>query len=182
MTNRTAATRYARALLDVSVSEGGDLAKVEAGLASFVGLFAQYPALKKVLMNPAVPVHRKQGTVSELTTRLGTTPVLSKLIALLAERDRLVLLPDLLASYRERMLDHLKIVRVEVTTVAPIAADRATALEASLARMTGRTVTVVTKVDPSIIGGMVARIGSTVYDGSVTTQLAKMKRKLVESV
>jgi len=108
--------------------------------------------------------------------------VLSKLIALLAERDRLVLLPDLLASYRERMLDHLKIVRVEVTTVAPIAADRATALEASLARMTGRTVTVVTKVDPSIIGGMVARIGSTVYDGSVTTQLAKMKRKLVESV
>ena len=182
MTNRTAATRYARALLDVSVSEGGDLAKVETDLAAFVALFAQYPALQKVLMNPAVPVQRKQGTVSELTTRLGTTPVLSKLIALLAERDRLVLLPDLLASYRERMLDHLKIVRVEVTTVAPIEADRATALEASLARMTGRTVTVVTKVDPSIIGGMVARIGSTVYDGSVTTQLAKMKRKLVESV
>jgi len=182
MTNRTAATRYARALLDVSVSESGDLAKVETDLAAFVALFAQYPALQKVLMNPAVPVQRKQGTVSELTTRLGTTPVLSKLIALLAERDRLVLLPDLLASYRERMLDHLKIVRVEVTTVAPIAADRATALEASLARMTGRTVTVVTRVDPSIIGGMVARIGSTVYDGSVTTQLAKMKRKLVESV
>ena len=61
-------------------------------------------------------------------------------------------------------------------------ADRATAVEQSLARMTGRTVTLAIRVDPSIIGGVVARLGSTIYDGSVTTQLQKMKQRLVESV
>jgi F-type H+-transporting ATPase subunit delta len=182
MTNRTAATRYARALLDVAVVEGGDLRKIEDDLASFVGLLTDHPTLATVLLNPAVPVPRKQATVTALTSRLDTSPMLTKLLGLLAARDRLVLLPDLLASYRDRMLDHLKIVRVEVTTIAPLDGARAKAIEGSLSRLTGRAVTVSTKVDPSIIGGMVARVGSTVYDGSVTTQLAKMKRKLVESV
>ena len=182
MTNKTAATRYARALLDVSVKEQGDLEKIEQDLAAFVSLFTEHPTLEKVLLNPAVPVSRKRGTVAEVTARLGTSPVLAKLITLLAERDRLVLLPDLLASYRERLLDHQKIVRAVVTTAVPLGTDRAQAIERGLAQVTGRTVTLATNVDPSIIGGVVARIGSTVYDGSVTTQLQKIKQRLVESV
>src|SRR5688572_18019917 len=182
MTNRTAATRYARALLDVSIKEGGDLEKIEQDLAAFVDLFTKHPTLEKVLLNPAIPVARKRAAASELTSRLGTSPVLTKLIALLAERDRLVLLPELLASYRERLLDHLKVVRAVVTTAIPLGADRAQAIERGLAQLTGRTVTLATNVDPSIIGGVVARIGSTVYDGSVTTQLQKMKQRLVEGV
>ena len=93
-----------------------------------------------------------------------------------------MLLPELLASYRERLLDHQKVVRAIVTTAIPLGADRAQAIERGLAQLTGRTVTLATNVDPSIIGGVVARIGSTVYDGSVTTQLQKMKQRLVESV
>ena len=182
MTNRTAATRYARALLDVSIKEGGDLEKIEQDLAAFVELFTKHPTLEKVLLNPAIPVARKRAAAAELTSRLGTSPVLTKLIALLAERDRLVLLPELLASYRERLLDHQKVVRAVVTTAVPLGADRAQAIERGLAQLTGRTVTLATRVDPSIIGGVVARIGSTVYDGSVTTQLQKMKQRLVESV
>jgi F-type H+-transporting ATPase subunit delta len=181
MTNRTAATRYARALLDVSVAEKGDLSQIEQDLSAFAALFTAYPALEKVLTNSAVPVLRKQSTVAELTTRLGTSPVLAKLLALVAERDRLVLVPDLLAAYRERMLDHQQVVRALVTTATPLPADRADALQGSLARVTGRRVTLATTVDPSIIGGVVARVGSTVYDGSVTTQLAKMRQRLVES-
>ena len=107
---------------------------------------------------------------------------LAKLIALLAERDRLVLLPELLASYRERLLDHQNVVRAMSPRRFRSAADRTQAIERGLAQLTGRTVTLATKVDPSIIGGVVARIGSTVYDGSVTTQLQKMKQRLVESV
>ena len=182
MTNKTAATRYARALLDVSIKEKGDLERIEQDLAAFVDLFTKHPTLEKVLLNPAIPVPRKQAAAAELTARLGTSPVLAKLIALLAERDRLVLLPELLASYRERLLDHQKVVRAIVTTAIPLGADRAQAIERGLAQLTGRTVTLATKVDPSIIGGVVARIGSTVYDGSVTTQLQKMKQRLVESV
>jgi F-type H+-transporting ATPase subunit delta len=100
---------------------------------------------------------------------------------LLAERDRLVLLPDLLAAYRERLLDHQHVVRADVTTASPLSADRAQAIQSGLARVTGRTVMLSTHVDPSIIGGVVARVGSTVYDGSVTRQLEKMKERLVES-
>jgi F-type H+-transporting ATPase subunit delta len=182
MTNKTAATRYARALLDVSIREKADLEKVEQDLAAFVGLFAKHPTLEKVLLNPAIPTPRKQAAAAELTARLGTPPVLAKLIALLAGRDRLVLLPDLLASYRERLLDHQKIVRAIVTTAIPLEADRAQAIARGLAQLTGRTVTLATDVDASIIGGVVARIGSTVYDGSIATQLQKMKQRLVESV
>ena len=104
MTNKTAATRYARALLDVSVKEKGDLERIEQDLATWVDLLTNYPTLEKVLLNPAIPVQRKQAAVADLTARLKTSAVLAKLIALLAERDRLVLLPDLLASYRERRL------------------------------------------------------------------------------
>ena len=138
-----------------------------------------HAALEKVLLNPAIPVQRKRAAVDELTGRMKPAPMVAKLLGLLAGRDRLVLLPELLSAYRERLLDHLKIVRAEVTTAVKLPADRAKAVEQSLTKMTGRTVTLETHVDPSIIGGVVARIGSTVYDGSVTTQLRKMKERLV---
>ena len=181
MTNKTAATRYARALLDVAVQEKANLDTIEQELAQFVDLFKQHAQLEKVLLNPAVPVPRKRAAMADLTKAAQTSPIVSKLLALLAERDRLVLLPDLLASYRDRLLDYRKVVRAEVTSAAPLASDKVKAIESSLAQMTGRTVVLETKIDPTIIGGVIARIGSTVYDGSITRQLQKMKERLVES-
>ena len=179
MTNKTAANRYARALLDVAVKEQLDVQAVERQLAEFVDLLATHATLEQALLNPAIPVQRKRAVVEELTRRMKPLPIVAKLLVLLAGRDRLVLLPDLLAAYRERLMDHLKIVRAEVTTAVKLPADRAKAVEQSLARITGRTVTLETRIDASIIGGVIARIGSTVYDGSVTTQLKKMKEQLV---
>ena len=182
MTNKTAAIRYARALLDVAVKEQADLEAVEHDLSQFADLFTQFPLLQKVLVNPAVPVPRKRAAVADLLAQARFTPIVSKLLALLADRDRLVLLPDLLAAYRDRLLDHRGVVRAEVTTAAPLDAPRAEAIRKGLAALTGRTVLLATNIDPSIVGGLVARIGSTVYDGSVTRQLEKMKERLVESV
>ncbi len=180
MTNRTAATRYARALLDVAVKENADLDQVERELASIVALFAEYPALSAALLNPVVPVSRKRAATAELTTLARLTPMVTKLLGLLADRDRFVLVPDLLTAYRERLLDHRNVVRAEVTTTVALPADRAKAIEASLARATGRTVTLTTSVDPSLIGGVVTRIGSVVYDGSVARQLQKIRERLGE--
>ena len=180
MTNKRAAIRYARALFDVALKEQGDLDRIEQQLAGFHDLFTAHPTLEKVLLNPAVPAPRKHAAVTDLTERLGITPILGKLLKLLAERDRLVLLPDLLASYRDRLLDHRHVVRAELTTTAPLAADRVEAIGRRLASIAGKTVTVSSRVDAGIIGGMVARIGGTVYDGSVTRQLEKMREKLVE--
>jgi F-type H+-transporting ATPase subunit delta len=178
VTNKTAAIRYARALLDVAVKEKADLEQVERELAQFAGLFTQYPLLEKVLINPAVPVPRKRAAVADLLARAAFSPIVSKLLTLLADRDRLVLVPDLLAAYSERLLDYRNVVRAEVTTAAPIDDSRTQGILKGLASLTGRTVKLSTKVDQSIIGGMVARIGSTVYDASITRQLERMKEKL----
>jgi F-type H+-transporting ATPase subunit delta len=182
VTTRTAANRYARALLDVGLKEKADLSKVDAELAEFNDLVRQHPTLEKALLNPAVPVPRKRAVIAELTGRARVQPILARLLGLLAERDRLIVLPDLVAAYRERLQDHLKIVRAEVTTAIPLSADRAKQIEQSLASATGRTVTLSMRVDPSIIGGVVARVGSTVFDGSVTNHLQRMKQRLEESM
>jgi F-type H+-transporting ATPase subunit delta len=182
VTNKSAANRYARALLDVAIREKGDLQRIEADLAVFADLFTEHPALAKVLLNPAVPVGRKQSTVSELTALANTAPMLAKLLNLLAERDRLVVLPDLLASYRARLREHQGIVSAEVTTAEPLAADRVKAMEQSLANATGGAVLLETKVDPSIVGGAIARVGSIVYDGSVTRRLERIRKTLTDAV
>ena len=178
MTNKTAATRYARALLDVAIKENADLDRIERELDSLVELFKEYPALAQALLNPIVPVPRKRAAAAALTALAELTPMVSKLVALLADRDRLVLVPDLLAAYRERLQTHRNIIRADITTTTPMPPERATAIEASLARATGRTVALTTSVDPSIIGGVVTRIGSTVYDGSVARQLEKIRARL----
>jgi F-type H+-transporting ATPase subunit delta len=99
---------------------------------------------------------------------------------LLADRDRLELVPDLVDVYRARLLEHLKVITAEVTTAGPLAPEEVSLFQQRLAASTGRTVTMTTKVDPEIIGGVVTRIGSTVYDGSVATQLAALKQRLSE--
>ena len=182
MTNKTAATRYARALLDVAVKEQLPLEDIEREIAGVADLFTAHPTLAKVLLNPAVPVPRKRAAVTDLVALTKVSSVVGKLLTLLAERDRLVLLPDLVASYRDHLDHYRKVVRAEVTTTTPLAPERTQAIQQALARVTGRDVRLTTRVDPAILGGMVARIGSTVYDGSVTRQLAKMKERLVESV
>jgi F-type H+-transporting ATPase subunit delta len=180
MTNKTAALRYARALMDVAIKERVDLEGVERDLAAFAGLFTEHPTLEKVLLNPAVPVPRKRAAVDEITARMQPLPIVAKLLALLAERDRLVLVPDLLASYRDRLLAHRNVVRAELTTATPLDDGRTAAIEQKLAAATGRTISLQTRIDPAIIGGVIARIGSTVYDGSVTRQLEKMKETLTQ--
>ncbi len=180
MTTRTAARRYARALFDVALKEQADVAKLEEQLADFADLFTEHPTLAKVLLNPAVPAPRKRSAVVELTERARLSPVLGKLLILLAERDRLMLLPDLVAAYRERLADHQNVVRANVTTATPLAPERVEQIRRSLSRVTGRAVTLGTDVNPALIGGLVARVGGTVYDASVVTQLERMRQRLAD--
>jgi F-type H+-transporting ATPase subunit delta len=181
MTTRTSATRYARALLDVLVKEstpeqgGQDLAAVAA-------LLQQFPELQRAFTNPAIPAARKRALVEQLLPKLSLSAPVGKLLLLLAERDRLILLPDLVTVYQERLEALQQVVRAEVTTAEPLAPERLSALQQRLASVTGRTVKVSTKVDPSIIGGVRARIGSTVYDGSIATQLEVFRQKLESAV
>ena len=181
MTAKTAANRYARALFEVGVKEQADLQAIEQQLGAFVDLVRQHAMLENVLLNPAVPAPRKRATVAALVMGAGLLSMVEKLLVLLGERDRLVLLPDLLAAYRDRLIDHQHVVRADVATASPLAPDRANAIERSLARVTGRTVRLSTRVEPALIGGIVARVGGTVYDASISAQLQKMRQRLIEN-
>lgn len=181
MSSRTSAARYAKALFDVAAAEGG-LEQIEKDLTDFGALFDRNDDLRRALLNPAVPVSAKRGVIEQIMQRTGGLPPLAKLLAVLADRDRLDLVPDLAVVYRDRLMEHQRVVRAEVVTAVPLTDERAAAIERQLTAATGRTVAMSTRVDPALIGGAVARIGSTVYDGSVATQLARMRDKLVENV
>jgi F-type H+-transporting ATPase subunit delta len=165
----------------VALKERDDLSQIEQELVAFRDLFTQ-PAIARVLTNPAVPAPRKRAAVAEAVQRAGVRPVVAKLLVLLAERDRLALLSDLVVSFRDRLMAHEGVIRAEVTTATDLAPERAAEIERSLEAVTRRTVSLTTRIDPSVIGGLVARVGSTVYDASVATQLEKMRQRLTEGL
>jgi F-type H+-transporting ATPase subunit delta len=173
--------RYARALFDVVMRERLDVERVERELSAFGDLVRGHDGLRRVLSNPAVPAARKRAVVEQLVAASPVTPPVARLLSMLAESDRLTLLDDLTLAFRERVREHQQVVRAEVTTAIELPSDRLSALRQGIVRATGRQVQLETRVDPAIIGGVVTRIGSTVYDGSVATQLQKLKARLVET-
>jgi F-type H+-transporting ATPase subunit delta len=180
MSLRTSATRYARALLDVALRES-DPQKIERDLTSFVTAVNSSPDLKRALTSARIPVATRRAVVDAASRQIGMDPPAAKLLGLLADRGRLEIFNELLMVYRERLLAHQGIVKGAVTAAAPLAADKIAALERSLSTATGKQVQLETAVDPALIGGVVARIGSTVYDGSIRTQLQRIRKQLAES-
>ena len=126
-----------------------------------------------------LPPTAKQKIVAELLKLQPLAGPLGRILILLAERDQLALVPLIADAYQQRLLDFQGVVRANVTTAVALSPDRAAALEQSLSAATGKRVVVTTQVDPSIIGGVVAKIGSRVYDGSVAHHLTRVKEQLV---
>jgi len=170
MTTRTSATRYARALLDVllkeSTAERGvqDLSEVEA-------LLQQFPELRRAFTNPSIPAGRKRALVAELLPKLSLSAPVGKLLLLLAERDRLVLLPDLIAVYQERVEAMQNIVRAEVTTAAATA--RSAREDAVAARQQAAVKIAAGALPPPLpdmadLSGRLADLGALLADGRWT--------------
>ena len=176
--SRSAAARYARAILDVATKESADLDTTARDLDEFVEFMDAQPALQGLLLNPAVPAPRKRAAMEQITKVSGLTPIVAKLLILLADRDRLGLLKDVAAIYREFLAERQNVVHAEVTSAEPLSADRIQAIEQRLATLTGKRVSMTAKVDKDIIGGVVARVGSTIYDASIATQLKKIRERL----
>ena len=178
MTSRTAATRYARAALDVATKESVDLDRVAREIDEFNAFFTQQPALEALMLNPAIPAPRKRGAMEAIIKASGFSPIVSKLLVLLAERDRLALLKEIAAVYHDLLAERHNVVRAEVTSAEPLTNERLRVIEERLARVTGKRVSMTSKIDKGIIGGVVARVGSTVYDASIATQLKKIRDRL----
>lgn len=178
MTNRAIATRYARALFDVSRASG-DPEQTDRDLTAFQNLLAGHEVLNSALLNPAISAPRKRAVVEALLERTETTAIVRRLLLMLAERDRLTLLDDLIEVYRDLLMDHLGVVRARITTAEPLDADRVQSITTTLARATGREVLVETAVDDTLVGGMVTQIGSTVFDGSLAHHLGRLRQRFM---
>jgi F-type H+-transporting ATPase subunit delta len=180
MSLRTSANRYARALFDVALEEKADLDKVDQDLQAVMSMAKASPDLSLALSRGSVTDAQRQSMMQAIAAAMGLTAPVSKLLVLLAQSGKMNLVPELAAAYRERLLAHQNIVRAEVKSAAPLSPEQTRALEESLSKVTGKKVELSVGVDPALLGGVVATIGSTVYDGSVKTQLQRMRQELVE--
>ena len=179
MTNRAAAMRYARALLEVTEKDG-DPERVEREVSAFVVLMGDHDLLRSSLVSPTVPSASKRALIDALAARAGDLSAITvRLLALLAERDRLSLLSEILEVYRERLMDSRGIVRAQITTALPLPDERVQAITRDLENTTGKQVRLESAVDPEVIGGAVTQIGSTVFDGSVARHLARLRQQLL---
>jgi F-type H+-transporting ATPase subunit delta len=180
MADRTDAVRYARELFDVAWRHG-QAETVASELDTIVLAASEYAAQVRPLFHPLVPKAKKLATIRHFSQTLSLSRPTSVLLEALAQHYRLDLLGAVAASFRERLNQKKGVVRARVTTATPLTQAQLDALAARLGGLTGREVTLSMRVDPSIIGGVVTQIDSTVYDGSVSTQLARMRQKLVEN-
>ena len=173
--------RDARALFEVA-ERAGAADRVGAELDALTGALASDQDVARVMSGAAIPPAKMVEVVRAVGERLGLSHTVQRLLEVLAERHQLGRLPGLAAAYRARLLDRRNILEADVTTAVALPAEQVSALAGRLSEVTGKSVRLQARVDSTIIGGVVARIGSTVYDGSVTGQLTPMRQKLVENV
>ncbi|MCY1000230.1 ATP synthase F1 subunit delta [Myxococcus sp. MISCRS1] len=178
MVNVSIARRYARALLDVS-SEAGRIDAVAEQLTAFADILAKNPELADVLHNPAYSrAQRSQVVEGVMKLVPGLEPVLANTLRLLVDRNRLVYAHDIARLFRDMADARAGRVRGNVTSAAALPADTLAQLRQTLQQLTQRDVILETRVDPSLLGGVSAQVGSVLYDGSLRTQLDQMRREL----
>lgn len=180
MSLRTSANRYAKALFDVALEEKADLAAIGHDLQAVVEVMKASPELAQAANRGSVTDAARQSLMKAVAEAMSLAQPVAKMLVLLATSRKLNLVPELAASYQERLLAHQNVVRAEVKSAAALSPERTRALEESLSAITGKKVELSVSVDPELLGGVVATIGSTIYDGSVRTQLQRMRQELVE--
>jgi F-type H+-transporting ATPase subunit delta len=177
VTLQAIARRYASALFDVT-KQNHSLDAAQAGLASVAALVAGSPELAAALASVGVPPQKKLALAQTLVAQLDVPQEIQRLITALGDRDRLGLIADVAAAFDAKVRQEKQILQADVTTAIPLSPERTAALAAALGKALGGTVTIQPHVDPSIVGGVIAKVGSLVFDGSVTRQLERMQAAL----
>lgn len=173
------ARRYARALHSLA-SEAQRADVVADELAKFEQALLTEPELRAALLRPWVKATTKRAIVLEVAGRLGVSPLTRNFLALVAQRRRLDVLGEIIAAYRATLDEAAGRIRARVRSAAPLAdAERAT-LRERLGRRLGKTVLLDTEVDPALLGGFVAEVGSRVLDVSVAGQLGALRERIIK--
>jgi F-type H+-transporting ATPase subunit delta len=170
--------RYARAFADVVASAKLDTAAIDGGLTDFLLTWNGSPQLREFFVNPAVPALQKIAFLDKLNARLGLLKELRNLLAVLIDNDRIGSVDEVAAAYRRILQQQSGIRPAEIVTARELGAEERDALVAEVAKLAGAKIDPSFKLDKSILGGTVVRIGSTVYDGSVRGRLDRLKEAL----
>jgi F-type H+-transporting ATPase subunit delta len=171
------ARRYARALLDVA-SEKGEAEALRGELAQMVAAIGAHPDLKALLANPAVSAERKRKLVAAVAGRARASELLTRLLTLMGERDRLELLPMVADAYARLWNLQRGVVAAEAVSATPLDEAQTRAVTRALGAATGREIDLTSRVDPRLQGGMLVRMEGRTYDGSVRARLAALRRTL----
>lgn len=172
------AERYAGALVDVAL-ENKQADQVKQELAAFAALVRESPELHAFLSNPSIARSAKHAAIEQLVARMGASRTLRNYLFVIVDQRRAGMLLEIEQAF-SRLLDARQgIVQAIVTSATELTAQERTELGAALAKLTGEKVQSQYATDSSLIGGAVVRIGSTIYDGSVRTQLERMRARMI---
>jgi F-type H+-transporting ATPase subunit delta len=174
------ARRYARALADQPADRDPQrLATVASVLRHAAEIFASDPAIARFFRDPSVPAEAKEKALATLAKESEAGETTGHFLRLLLRNERLPLLPRIAAAFEKIKDDRLGIVAVEATTAIPLTAPQTERFKESLETMTGRQVRLRLRVDPGVLGGARARIGSRVYDGTLRGRLDRLRHRLI---
>jgi F-type H+-transporting ATPase subunit delta len=173
----TVARRYASALADV-LGDGNEDAAVREELEGWAEMVQQNPLLLEGLTNPTVPYDQKSKVLKELIAKTKVRPTTENFLRLVLRNQRFDQLTQINAKLSEIMDERAGVVSAEVTSARPISEPVKSDLEQTLQQITNRRVRLNFATDETLLGGIVTRIGSTIYDGSVRSQLERLKQEL----
>ena len=180
MISKTLANRYAEALADVVTAPNSDVQPADAvvQLRGFYASASAAPQLQTILASPAVPKARKRAVIRAIASAVGLKHVIVNFLLVLSDRGRWDALHDVIDAFDAALDSRLGFERAEVQTAYELTNEQREEISRELARIAGRQIRLKVSVNPELIGGVTARVGSTVYDGSVRGQLAKMRQSL----
>jgi len=179
MKDKKLATRYARALLS-ALPDAAAQDAAGAFLTTLGEALSSQPHARAFLENPATPAAPKKDLLGRLAAEGGVSGRVVTFLGVVVDHGRVSSLPSIASVFRTEREAAQGTVSGTLTTAAPVNAETASRIAAALSRLAGRKVNLTTGVDPALLGGAVARVGSMVYDGSVRTQLERLRRTMGE--
>lgn len=177
MSSYTVARRYASALADV-VIERGEENEVQAELVAWERMVLDTPALHEAFANPTVPYEQKAKVLNELIARTKVLQPTANFLRILLRNQRLADLPAVNAKFAEVLDERAGLISAQVVSARSVSDDTKALLGQKLEEITGKKTRLTFETDESLLGGIVTRIGSTIYDGSVRNQLRKLREEL----
>jgi len=171
--------RYAKALVEI-VQKDGLLDEVNGELKQVNDIIGN-PELFNFLSNPAINIAAKQEVLDAIVERSKTSELVAKFLNLLLEKDRLRFLNRVLFFYEELSYQIQNRLKVKVTSASPLPDQQRDEIMGKLTELTGKQVELTLESDPELLGGLVAQVGSTIYDGSLRNQLLRIREELIDA-